>query len=378
MSHYTTTVRAICETAAGLTSDVGYNDVTQVLNGAWDKIFEAFPIYEEAHREILCKKILRHYYMDEIAFETVGLWKLELNTKMNEIMPQYNSLYKASADIINPLYNKNLHREYDGTSKGTNKDTRTDNLTDTASTTTTTTGTDTRTDNLTDTASATTTTTGTDTRTDNLTDTNGGSVTTKTDSKRTDALKTVTDNTSTSTTTSSANNNNSNENFTSDTPQGSLSDVKAGRYMTNANIGKSTGSTSGSDKNDTSSNNTVNNTGTVSNAGTDTVTDTRTLTKTGTVKNTSADDTTSNSTVSKTGTVKNTSADNTTSNSTVSKTGTVVTDGSDSRTDAHTETITGYEGSATYAELLKKYSNEIINIDLMIINELSGLFMQIW
>lgn len=338
MAHYSTQVRTICETVAGLSNSAGYTDVETVLTDSWDKIFTSFPIYDEAHRADLCKKILRHYYMDEIAFETYGLWQLAINTKLIEIMPQYNSLYKASAEIINPLYNKNLTRQYDGTSKGTNKDTRTDNLTDTAS--------------------ATTTASGTDTRTDNLTDTNGGSVVTKSDSKRTDALKAVTDNTSTSTTTSSASNNSSNDSFTSDTPQGSLSDVKAGKYMTNASIGTSTGSTSGTDKNDSTSTNTVNNTGTVSNAGTDTVTDTRTLTKTGTVTNDSTNDTTSNSTLT--------------------KTGTVVNDGSDTRTDAHTETVTGYEGSATYAELLKKYSNDIINIDLMIINELSDLFMQIW
>lgn len=338
MAHYTTQVRTICETVAGLSDSVGYTDVETVLNASWDKIFTAFPIYDEAHRADLCKKILRHYYMDEIAFETYGLWQLAINTKLVEIMPQYNSLYKASAEIINPLYNKNLSRRYDGTSKGTNKDTRTDNLTDTAS--------------------ATTTAIGTDMRTDNLTDTNGGSVVTKSDSKRTDALKAVTDNTSKSTTTSSASNNSSNDSFTSDTPQGSLSDVKAGKYMSNASIGTSTGSTSGNDKNDTTAKNTVNNTGTVSNTGTDTVTDSHTLTKTGTVKNDSTN--------------------STASDSTLSKTGTVVNDGIDSRTDAHTETVTGYEGSATYAELLKKYSDAIINIDMMIINNLSSMFMHIW
>lgn len=338
MARYTTQVRTICETVAGLSDSVGYTDVETVLNDSWDKIFTAFPIYDEAHRADLCKKILRHYYMDEIAFETFGLWQLAINTKLVEIMPQYNSLYKASAEIINPLYNKSLSRQYDGTSKGTNKDTRTDNLTDTAS--------------------ATTTATGTDMRTDNMTDTNGGSVVTKSDSKRTDALKAVTDNTSTSTTTSSASNNSSNDSFTSDTPQGSLSDVKAGKYMTNASIGTSTGSTSGNDKNDTTAKNTVNNTGTVSNTGTDTVTDSHTLTKTGTVKNDSTN--------------------SMTSDSTLSKTGTVVNDGIDSRTDVHTETVTGYEGSATYAELLKKYSDAIINIDMMIINDLSTMFMQIW
>ena len=338
MSHYTTTVRAICETAAGLTSDVGYNDVAQVLNGSWDKIFEDFPIFEEEHREILCKKILRHYYTEEIAFETVGLWKLALNSKMQEIMPKYNELYSISASITNPLYNKNVVKEFEG------------NVTDDK--------TSTRTDNLKDTHSGGVKTVTSSTRTDDLTDTNGGSVTTKTDSKRTDALKTVTDNTSTSTTSSSASNNTSNENFTSDTPQGSLSDVKAGRYMTNANIGKSTGSTSGSDKNDTSSNNTVNNTGTVSNAGTDTVTDSRTLKKTGTVKDEGTSTVTDTSAVAHTGTV--------------SDVGKTVSDSQ------HTERVTGYDGSEISGELLAKYSKSVINIDMMIINELSELFMQIW
>ena len=338
MAHYTTTVRAICETAAGLTSDVGYADVSQVLNGSWNSIFEDFPIFEEAHREILCKKILRHYYMDEIAFETVGLWKLALNTKMQEIMPKYNELYSISASITNPLYNKSVIKEFTG------------NVTDDK--------TSTRTDNLKDTHSGDVKTVSTGKRTDDLTDTNGGTVTTKSDSKRTDALKTVTDNTSTSTTSSSANNNTSNENFTSDTPQGSLSDVKSGRYMTNASIGKSTGTTSGSDKNNTSSNNTVNNTGTVSNAGTDTVTDSRTLKKTGTVKDEGTSTVTDTSAVSHTGTV--------------SDVGKTVSDSQ------HTERVTGYDGSEIQGELLAKYSNTQINIDMMIISELSGLFMQIW
>lgn len=338
MSHYTTTVRAICETAAGLTSDVGYADVAQVLNGSWNRIFEDFPIFEEAHREILCKKILRHYYMDEIAFETAGLWKLELNTKMQEIMPKYNELYSISANITNPLYNKSVTKEFTG------------NVTDDK--------TSTRTDNLKDTHSGNVKTVSTGTRTDDLTDTNGGTVTTKSDSKRTDALKTVTDNTSTSTTTSSANNNTSNENFTSDTPQGSLSDVKAGRYMTNASIGKSTGSTSGNDKNNTTSKNTVDNTGTVSNAGTDTVTDSRTLKKTGTVKDEGTSTVTDTSAVAHTGTV--------------SDVGKTVSDSQ------HTERVTGYDGAEIQGELLAKYSKSVINIDMMIINELSDMFMQIW
>lgn len=338
MSHYTTTVRAICETEAGLTSDVGYDDVAQVLNASWDKIFETFPIFEEAHREILCKKILRHYYMDEIAFETVGLWKLSLNTKMQEIMPKYNELYSISSSIINPLYNKNVVKEFTG------------NVTDDK--------TSTRTDNLKDTHSGDIMTTHADTRIDDLTDTNGGKLVTDTDSTRTDNLtakKTV----GTDTTVSSEASTSSNvDTYSSDTPQGSLSDVKSGKYMTTANISDSTTTTKGKDTTATDTTDTTVNTGTQTTAATDTVTDTRTVKKTGTVKDEGTSTVTDTSAVAHTGTVSD-----------VGKTV------SDSK---HVEKVSGYDGSDIQGELLVKYSKSIINIDMMIINELSDMFMQIW
>lgn len=338
MSHYTTTVRAICETEAGLTSDVGYDDVVQVLNGSWGKIFEDFPIFEEAHREILCKKILRHYYTEEIAFETVGLWKLALNTKMQEIMPKYNELYSISASIINPLHNKDVTKEFTG------------NVTDDK--------TSTRTDNFKDTHSGDVKTTHTATRTDDLTDTNGGKIVTDTDSTRTDnisAKKTIGTDT---TVTSEASTSSDVDTYSSDTPQGSLSDVKSGKYMTTANISDSTTTTKGKDTTATDTTDTTVNTGTQKNTSTDTVTDSRTLKKTGTV----SDEGTS--------TVTDTSA--------VAHTGTVSDVGKSVSDSTHTEKVSGYEGSDIQGELLAKYSNTQINIDMMIITELSGLFMQIW
>lgn len=338
MSHYTTTVRAICETTAGLTSDVGYADVPQVLDAAWDKIFENFPIFNEAYRETLCKKILRHYYMDEIAFETVGLWKLELNTKMFEIMPKYNELYSISENIINPLYNKNVVKEFTG------------NVTDDK--------TSTRTDNLKDTHSGDVKTVHDSTRTDNLTDTNGGNIVTDTDSTRTDNLSaTKTVNTDT-TVNSEASTSSDVDTYSSDTPQGSLSDVKSGKYMTTANISDSATTTTGKDTTATDTTDTTVNTGTQKNVTTDTVTDTRTLKKTGTVNDTG------------TSTVTDTSA--------VAHTGTVTDEGKTISDSRNTEKVTGYDGSEIQGELLSKYSNSIINIDMMIISELSGLFMQIW
>lgn len=110
MSHYTTEVRFICEQKAGLSASVGASEVDNVLNQSWNKIFANFPIYDESYRATLCKKILKHYYLREICCETVGIWIMWLNQKMDEIMPYYNKLYKAAALEFNPLWNTDYNR----------------------------------------------------------------------------------------------------------------------------------------------------------------------------------------------------------------------------------------------------------------------------
>ena len=71
-----------------------------------------YPIFNETYRNTLNNKILNHYYMNEIGFETAELFKFYLNNKMNEIMPYYNELYKAQEKSINELLdNVNLYEE---------------------------------------------------------------------------------------------------------------------------------------------------------------------------------------------------------------------------------------------------------------------------
>lgn len=104
MSKYTTEVRFICEKAAGLENSNGYNAVNNIIQKAIPNIFSFdFPIFDEAYRNVICTKILMHYYTREICEEVVGLWKLRLQTKMNEIMPYYNQLYKSELLNFNPL-----------------------------------------------------------------------------------------------------------------------------------------------------------------------------------------------------------------------------------------------------------------------------------
>ena len=104
MSKYTTQLRFICETAAGLEESAGYDDTEQIIKTARSKIFDfSYPIFDEAYREPLECKIIDHFYTQEIGFETVGQFKRMLRATMREIMPLYNELYKAGLSVLNPL-----------------------------------------------------------------------------------------------------------------------------------------------------------------------------------------------------------------------------------------------------------------------------------
>lgn len=113
LSKYTTEVRFICETAAGLETSQGYSSVNKIIEKALPSVFDfTFPIFDESYRSVLETKILKHYYTREIGLETVGLWKLKLETKLNEIMPFYNQLYKSELLEFNPLYDVDLIRDH--------------------------------------------------------------------------------------------------------------------------------------------------------------------------------------------------------------------------------------------------------------------------
>lgn len=69
---------------------------------------DPFPIWDEDHRGELEKKIIEHYYFRQIGFETVGRFKFYLNTRLREIMPRYNKLYKTTIYKYNPIENYNM------------------------------------------------------------------------------------------------------------------------------------------------------------------------------------------------------------------------------------------------------------------------------
>ena len=199
MSKYTTEVRYICETAAGLTNSEGYNSVEDIIYKALPSVFNfTFPIFDESYRSVIETKILKHFYTREIGFETVGLWKLKLNTKLNEIMPYYNKLYKSELLEFNPLYDVDLTRKHkiEGNGKKDSDTTITSNLSNSE------------------------TTNGTNNKSNDNTIKSDGSGTNKTVGSSTDE-------------------NNKSSDFVekySDTPQGGLSGIQEDKYLTNATI----------------------------------------------------------------------------------------------------------------------------------------------
>lgn len=126
MSKYTTEVRFICESKAGLSESAGCDNVNDIISKSWDKIFTSkADFFDESYRAILCQKILKHYYLREIGCETVGIWKLWLNTRLEEIMPFYNQLYKSALIEFNPLYDVDLKRTHNRKIDSSKQDTGT-------------------------------------------------------------------------------------------------------------------------------------------------------------------------------------------------------------------------------------------------------------
>lgn len=124
MSKYTTELRYICENYAGLDESTGYNNIAEVIELARPKIFDFdYPIFDASYKNVLETKILKHFYLREICTETIGVWKLFLNQRMNEIMPYYNKLYNSELIEFNPLYDVDLTTDHNKEVNGTGKET---------------------------------------------------------------------------------------------------------------------------------------------------------------------------------------------------------------------------------------------------------------
>lgn len=78
-------------------------EVRSLLAKNYHFALDDYPIFEEAHREELNRKILDHYYFREIGAETPDRFNFYLRRKMNEIMPYYNQLYISEMIKFDPM-----------------------------------------------------------------------------------------------------------------------------------------------------------------------------------------------------------------------------------------------------------------------------------
>lgn len=288
MAEYTIQTRTILASLNNQPNESGLLNADNLISQTWEKVFTTpFPIWDETYRATLCEKILKHYYMREICCETIGLWLFYINRKMNEIMPYYNQLYDTIWEDIMELMNDTdiIKVGNDTTSSITNDKTTSD---------TSTIGMSNSNDNTT-----------TDV-TNNSTQTDVGKSSSIVTGKNTDKY--------------------------SDTPQGALTNVENGTYLTNARITDSKDGTN--------------------NESTDTSTNVAT-------------------------------GKNVTTGNSLSSTGTV-TNGNDNRVSNYgdiknmLEHTKGKSGGGSNVELLEKIRNYLINIDMLIIDELEDCFMLLY
>lgn len=339
MSKYTTEVRYICESLAGLRESKGFNDVDEILNIATPQVFNFdFPIFDENYRFALEKKILRHYYTREIGMETYGAWKLKLQDKLCMIMPYYNELYKSATLEFNPFYDVDLttdhSRNKDGSSNTDSKTTRNsdrksigkyrDNSQKNFDET------------LTNSGTSNTTSSGSENGTDARIDSKSGN--------------------------RSGTDNNTRWDLYSDTPQGGIQGVANAEDPSLANNGYLTNARKITDAGTDSD--TYSDSGSTEGTYGKTSSGTRANTSSGTSNKTGAD------------TLLKTTDKDFDSSQKENNTAKVTTDITNVET--YLEHVKGKRGSVTYSSMLKEYRETFLNIDKLVIDELSDLFFGLW
>lgn len=323
MSKYTTELRFVCESLCGYTESQGLSKVEEIIAKSAPLIFDFdYPIFDIDYKIPLEKKIIRHFYLREIGFETLGIWKLKLNDKLNEIMPYFNQLYESELLKFNPLIDVDVKTTSNTADTGSTDFSQTD--------TKNTSDTETKKDvfSSTEHSAFDSSKSGSTSGQSSSDSTNDGTVTdTSTSSKTYD----------------------DNDDY-SDTPQGTVGNLNNLTYLTNARHKHG-------DSSDTTSSK-------------------------GTSKSTLSNKATSKDTTSNTEQSTNDKTFNSTDSVDSSRKGSASSDVSSNTATSNTqdfvENIIGKRGGQTYSAMLNEFRQTFLNIDKMILDELSDLFMTIY
>lgn len=119
MAKYTVQIKSIIE-SLGSNSVLALSTLDEQIEKARSQIFDFdYPFYDPSSKPAFETWILESILMDEINYETYGLWHLRLRTWMKTNMPYYNKLYESAKLITNPLKNHHLERTTEGSENGT-------------------------------------------------------------------------------------------------------------------------------------------------------------------------------------------------------------------------------------------------------------------
>lgn len=222
MAKYTTLVRSVCEELTNIGSS-GFGKVDEIIRAAVPIIFTSpVEIFTPECKELLLRKTLKHYYMREIGFETVGLWRLYMNMRLEEIAPYYDFMYSHALTNQDLYKNTDVRTGYTGTDtgRGTTTNDHDESTSHDEQSTMAYTG--------------------------SYTDTTSG----------TSKGKDTSESSAKSSGSTSGNNTGKDTTRASDTPQGGLAGIESNTYLTNASIVDRTENTSGSTSGNTSGNTT--------------------------------------------------------------------------------------------------------------------------
>lgn len=119
MAKYTVQIKSIIE-SLGSNNVLALSTLDEQIENARPKIFDfEYPFYDPSSKADFERWILESILMEEINYETYGLWHLKLRTFMKTNMPYYNKLYESAKLITNPLKNHHLERTTEGSENGT-------------------------------------------------------------------------------------------------------------------------------------------------------------------------------------------------------------------------------------------------------------------
>ena len=133
MSTFTTELRYVLESMCGYTENQPASKVNDVIDQARTSLFNFdYPCSNltTSEKEHLEKHIMLHFYFKEIGFETVGLFKTKLQSKMWDIMPKYNKLYEIEHLDIDFFNDVDYTRKLDSTIDRDGTDTKTGSISD--------------------------------------------------------------------------------------------------------------------------------------------------------------------------------------------------------------------------------------------------------